>query len=204
MKWPKRFLGWTKQLRGLEPQFWVPSHGLGTDSSDASTDSKSASTCSKAGPIKRTDGIIDRHLTKMIRGCVVALLACLAYLEFPHATQTAAYNVYQVVRLRNLYVVQDDGKLAYTFQAQDDSNRAAFQLRRGDRISGTFCPDYEPMFSSGQVLNVLQYEDRHECWELFNQHPKYFIRRNADGSTFYEDKETASSTSPYTAASARQ
>jgi len=109
----------------------------------------------------------------------------------PKASLKPETHTYQVVKLQNLYVLQDDDKFTYTFQAEDDSNEPTLHIRKGQTLHGTFCPDYEPMFSTGQTLNWLQYEDRHECWSLFDQHPKYLIRRNHDGSPNYAGKETA-------------
>lgn len=154
------------------------------------------------------------RLYRTTRAVFLSLLILLCFIWLrPDSKSKSAYTFqpvevrsYQVVKLQNLYVLEDEeDKFTYTLQAIDDSNFATLHIKKGQTIHGTFCGDYEPMFSSGQTLDYLQYEDRHECWELFNQHPKYFIRRNEEHHAVYERKETArADTSPYTPARARQ
>ena len=45
-----------------------------------------------------------------------------------------------------------------------------------------FCADYEPQFSTGQTLRVLNYEDRGGCWSVNNTHPAYLILRDKEGN----------------------
>jgi len=92
----------------------------------------------------------------------------------------SAVVTYPVFKLTNLYVAQELGDYGYVFQNPD-----------GTEFKGNFCRDYEPQFSAGQTLIVLQYEDRGACWSLLNMHPGYLIRRNRDGVPITESRQTA-------------
>lgn len=88
----------------------------------------------------------------------------------PAAVDCAPAGGALVCTAANVYVMRDVGRYRY-------------QLRfpNGLEVWTTFCPDYEPMFSAGQTLTILKYEDRGACWSVANTHPAYLILRDDHG-----------------------
>ena len=94
--------------------------------------------------------------------------------------------------LYNLGVAKgfDDG-LTFLFITEDDSNLSAMGLAKGTTVKGKICPTYQPAFQAGQHLLKLHYEDHIVCWDLFNMHPKYLVKHDANGDTINDPPETA-------------
>jgi hypothetical protein len=141
--------------------------------------------------------LVSHHLRQLINallGIMVMVLTLDVIQPFrkPVLDTAAQAVIYQVITLHNLSVFQDfDDGYTHQFMTEDDSNLQALGLPKGTVIKGTFCRTYKPAFEAGQHLIVLKYEDRQVCWDVFNQHPKYLIKRNADGDTINDIIQTA-------------
>jgi hypothetical protein len=89
-------------------------------------------------------------------------------------------------------------KLPYVYQAPADSIQIVhkidpfhYQMRQihtepGNSFSRvfstTFCSNYSPMFSEGETLTWLAYEDRGDCWSVSSKALGYTFLRDADGN----------------------
>lgn len=106
----------------------------------------------------------------------LALGFCLGFLtrEVSYIPSVFAHNTNQVHELRNVRIVRDIGNYEYWMQTTE----TPFFTR--------FCNDYVPQFSAGQVLTLLRYRDRGNCWSIADTHPAYLIRRNKDGQPITE------------------
>jgi hypothetical protein len=49
-------------------------------------------------------------------------------------------------------------------------------------FSTTFCSNYSPMFSEGETLTWLAYEDRGDCWSVSSKALGYTFLRDAEGN----------------------
>jgi len=82
------------------------------------------------------------------------------------------------VRLHDVYVITYTDPFTYHLRAPIPQSNGT---ERMTDFWTTFCNDYEPLFSTGQTLKVLTYEDRGRCWSVAHTHPAYLIVRGEDG-----------------------
>ena len=81
----------------------------------------------------------------------------------------------ETVLMHNVHVLRTIDDYHYLMKTED-----------GIVFHAHFCSTYEPQFDGGMILDVLQFEDRGDCWDLRRTHPAYLIRRDHNGRIIKE------------------
>ena len=89
----------------------------------------------------------------------------------------------ETVLMRNVHVLRTIDSYTYLMKSEE-----------GTVFHAHFCTNYEPQFDGGMILDVLQYEDRGDCWDIRRTHPAYLIRRKPNGQP--ERSNEATETAP--------